>query len=404
MQNTQTVEPAEELNVRCEHYRACGGCSHQHIPYEDQVREKAQKLTEILAEAGVDVKVTPDLVKTSEDPWRYRNKMEFTFGRSKEGEMVLGMHRKGSYWKIVHIEDCWLVPERVNTLLKAVEAEANESGFPAYNPKSHHGFWRYLILRHSAHYDTVVACVITEYGDQAHTDFVEAMAKRLQDKFDWIRGFWWGVSGKVADVAIPDHLQHLGGPRDLVEKIGPFELRLHPTNFIQPNIRLAEVMYEDIKEFAALTGGETVYDLYCGFGIIAMYLAQNAARVYGLEIDPFNVDLGRQNLERLGMEHVRLQCGKVEDWLKSGVPWDGLGEPDLLVLDPPRAGMHKSVIKFLKRHPPKRMIYVSCNPTSLARDLGALLGPEVGYRMCGIQAYDMFPHTRHVETVVLLER
>jgi 23S rRNA (uracil1939-C5)-methyltransferase len=208
----------------------------------------------------------------------------------------------------------------------------------------------------------------------------------------------------VADVAIPDHLRHLGGEGHLRERIGPFELQLHPLNFLQPNLALAEQMYEDIRQLANLTGNEIVYDLYCGAGVIAMYLAAAAKQVQGLESDPFNVELGRANLARYGMGHVTLHCAKAEDWLSNAGGWQGQATPDIVVLDPPRVGMHKSVVEFFKQNPPARLIYVSCNPGSLARDLSLLTVPEVGYRVRSVQGYDMFPHTRHIETVVLLER
>lgn len=333
------------------------------------------------------------------DPWRYRNKMECTFGWH-DGKTVIGFHKKGSFYKIVDIEECLLVPEILVEILKKAKGLVNQSCIKPYNPKTHQGFWRHLILRHSKHYDEVMVICVTNCGFK---EAVQELCEKLFEAFPIkIKSFYWGISSKVADVATPQELYLLKGEPCLHERINSISLNIYPMNFIQPNLSQAKTIYEDIKSLVDEGLNRCAYDLYCGIGIIAMILAQRWDMVYGIDSDRQNIDSANENLLLMGRTNVKFLCGKVEDILCTSFHIKN-NKPDAIILDPPRAGLHKALFTSLANIRPRKIIYLSCNPRSLIHDTLIIL-KNLNYNVTHFKAYDMFPHTGHLETLTLLER
>ncbi len=390
--------PGARVEARCQHFGACGGCSIQDIAYDAQLEWKRQRLMTLMERVPAFGQVPVAIVGLTE-PWRYRNKMEFTFGQEGD-ELHVGLHRRGSFWKIVDIQDCLLIHPAVSQVLQTVRAAATQSRLPAYNPKTHVGFWRYLVVRCSRATGQLMVFCITNRGERLPVDRLASAVTKAHPE---VASFWWGVTSRVADVAVPESLTCLLGEETLEEQIGHVQIRIHPLNFIQPSVEQAERIYEGIAAAAGLSGWQMVYDLYCGVGAIGMYLARRAGRVIGIESEQNNVDLAMRNVQLNRLDNMIVVAGKVEVLLTTPAFRDA-PSPDLIVVDPPRAGVGKAVIGLLARLLPRRLIYVSCNPESLVQDLGALYIRTRAYRLTRVTAYDMFAHTQHMEAMVVLDR
>ncbi len=380
----------------CPYFTACGGCHLQDLAYDDQLALKRAALTQALAPLG---EVPPIELIGLEDPWRYRNKMEFTFG-DQDGTLVLGMHRLGSFWRIVDLEDCLLVPEPVAAVLATARQLARETELPAYNPRTHEGFFRHLILRQARSTGELLACLVTADGARA---VVETFAEALMRRHPAVRGCYWGINRKVADVAIPDELLLLRGAPHLEERVGPFRLRLTPFTFLQPSLAQAERIYDAIRATADFHRSGLAWDLYCGAGLVSFYLAQRATRVTGIELDARNVEAARANAAANGITNVTFLQGKVEDLLSASSA-GRLPPPGVIVVDPPRCGLHPHVIRGLASTSASQLLYLSCNARTLSRDVLLLCATAPAWRIAGVTAFDMFPQTTHVETLLRLER
>ena len=395
----------QRITARCQHFGRCGGCDLQHLDYAAQVAWKATQLAETLQHLGGLKALPPVMVAAMPEPWHYRNKMEFTFGA--EGErIVVGLHQHGSFQRIVELEHCWIAPELASQILHAVEEAANASGLPAYNPRTHQGFWRYLVVRVSRATGQALLMVVTTEGPPGggSREAVVRLAESVRRAVPQVTSVIWGISTRVSDVAQPERTEALVGPELLEERIGPLTLQIRSMNFVQPNIEQAEQLYEQLLAAARLTGGEAVYDLYCGLGVIALLVAPQAKAVYGIESDPENVALARANAERHGVTNVTFLCGTVEDLLLRRGLFRVGPRPDLVIVDPPRVGLHPEAIGPLLHAQAPRLFYISCNPASLARDLKAIVEREPRYRITRLQLFDFFPHTAHMEALVTLER
>jgi len=387
----------ERIPAPCPVFGSCGGCSLQDLRYADQLTLKQQRLLRALG--PLDPSLTVE-VRGLEEPWRYRNKAEFTFGQAPEG-VVLGYHAARSFWRIVDLDDCLLMPESVGGLLRDTRAVAREDGRPAYNPRTHQGFFRYLIVRASHATGKLLLCLVTTQSDRAS---VEAMADRLMRTHPEIAGFYWGLNLKLADVATPDELTLLRGSPYLEDRIGPFAVTFHPLNFVQPTPVQAARLYAALAELASDAPDGAAWDLYCGIGFVSFYLAAKFRTVYGIDNDPGNLELARLNASANRLANIQFHLGKAEDLLANKRFWLTEAKPELIVVDPPRSGLHASVISTLLAARPKQLLYVSCNAQALARDLAELLNAFPRYRIRRMLAFDLFPHTPHLELLTLLER
>jgi len=399
------IQQAEEavpgrVAPRCRHFGPCGGCSLQHLDYPAQVEWRRAMVADVLKKetGGKDL---PEIeVFSMEEPWGHRSKMEFTFGQ-EGGRITLGLHQRGSFQRIVDIEQCEIAHPEVSRLLQAIKEIA--AGFEAksYDPRRHEGFWRYAVVRSSRSTGQLMLVLVTYDGPRPP---LEAMAARLPERVPALKSLYWGVSNKVSDVAQPDRLERLFGPELLEDSVGPLRYSFGPSNFIQPNQVLVGKVYETIRARAALTGGQAVYDLYCGIGLISLGLAGDSKVVYGVESEQENVSFAEKNAALNGISNVIFLCGRVEDLLKGRALFRAGPAPDVIVLDPPRVGLHKEVYGPLLEARAPRLLYLSCNPASLARDLKILLERDPAYRVESLQMFDFFPHTVHAEVLATLVR
>lgn len=376
-------------NRICRHFGPCGGCSLQEMEYADQVELRRAWVTSLL---GREVEAIP-----MQNPWNHRSKMEFTFGQ--EGDQItLGLHQKGSFNRIVNIEQCEIAHPEASRLLRAIREAAARSSLSPYSNRRHEGFWRYAVIRVSHSTGELLLVLMTNEGPR---EPLKVMAKELAAEVPALKSFYWGVTAKLSDVARPDRLEHLYGARVLEDSIGPVRYVFGPANFLQPNHALAEKAYGAIRAGAGLTGREAVYDLYCGIGLIGLSLAAGAGEVHGVESEPENIGFAERNAEMNGISNARFYCGRVEDLIKGGALFRGGPAPDVIVVDPPRVGLHREVLAPLLDARAPRLVYLSCNPASLARDLKGLMP---AYRIESLTMFDFFPHTEHAEILAILTR
>jgi len=400
----------ERVAPRCRHFGPCGGCSLQHLDYPSQVEWRRAMAASVLQKETGGIHLPAIEVFPMEEPWGHRSKMEFTFsaeggpaygGGLHSGRITLGLHQRGSFQRIVDIEQCEISHPEVSRLLRAVKEIA--AGFEAksYDPKRHEGFWRYAVVRTSRAAGHLMLVLVTTDGPRPP---LEAMAAQLPKQVPALRSLYWGISNRVSDVAHPERLERLFGSEVLEDSVGPVRYSFGPSNFIQPNHALAGKVYETIRRNAALTGGQVVCDLYCGIGLISLILAGEAKVVYGVESEQQNVSFAERNAELNGISNAVFLCGRVEDLLKGRALFRAGPAPDVIVLDPPRAGLHKEVYGPLLEAKASRLLYLSCNPASLARDLKILLERDPAYRVESLQMFDFFPHTIHAEVLATLAR
>lgn len=386
------------VEAPCPYFGTCGGCSLQDISYSDQLALKRQRVLRALAPLGP---LLPDIpLIPMENPWRYRNKAELTFGFF-QNQLVLGYHRAGSFWEVVDLEDCLLLPESAAQVLREVRVLAQGSGLPAYDPKTHQGFFRYLIIRNSHTTGDVMVCLVTTAG---HDHVVEGLATELVSRLPFIQSVYWGINQRVADVAVPEKLILLRGTRYLKDQLGPFKLEIHPLSFLQPNSHQAHRMYEQLCRSIQSAHPRVVWDLYCGIGLVGFYLSRYANQVYGIDVEPHHLEMAKYNAALNGLNNISFQIGKTETLLLDRRFWLQEAKPDVVVVDPPRAGLHPQAISSLLAARPPLLIYLSCNAQSLVRDLQLLLNSFPRYKLSEMIAFDMFPQTPHIELLTVLNR
>jgi 23S rRNA (uracil1939-C5)-methyltransferase len=377
----------------CPYFGPCGGCAWQHVTYAAQVAAKEQIVREILAHlAGLrDLEILPILPMA--DPWRYRNKMEFTFHPAA----LLGLHRRGAFDKLVAIDACLVQPDAANVILRLVRDWAAASGLSLYDPRARAGLLRQVIIRVAASTGEIMVGLITTAPE---VPGARAMADLLLAALPGIAGILHGVNPGLSDGLPLTAVSLLAGRPYIVEEVAGIRFRIGLETFFQTNTAQAGRLVEVVETLADLTGGETVYDLYCGVGTFSLPLARRARRVHGVEITSAAVEAARENSAWNGISNVEFVAGDVRRELPDLVR--RAGRPDVLVLDPPRSGAGRRVMQKVIAAGPARIVYVSCNPTTLAADLSELV--RAGYAARLVQPLDLFPQTYHVECVVLLSR
>jgi len=375
------------------------------MAYEAQLSFKRAHIQEAMARIANLPEVPVREVIASDRPYAYRNKMEFSFSDRRwvlPSEMdqedvdrgfALGLHVPGTFHKVIDIEACMLQQETGNQILGLVKEYARQSGMPPYGLKSHEGFWRFLTLRHSFDSREWMVNVITA---REKGDVMEGLAEALSRRFQGIRTIVNNISARRAAIAVGEREITLRGDGTLKDRIGPYRFQISANSFFQTNPVGAEKLYQRVAEFAELTGSELVLDLYSGTGTIPIFLSGGARTVMGLEIEPSAVQDAERNCAANGIRHCRFVLGDIRESLSLLKI-----TPDVLIIDPPRAGMHKDVLAGVMSLAVKRVVYVSCNPATLARDLQAL---SRDYEVLEIQPVDMFPQTYHVEAVARLRR
>ena len=390
----------------CIHYGLCGGCKWQHLQYEKQLEYKRQQVIDNLERiAGLSLPEVPATLASPKTRY-YRNKLEFTFSPNRwlSGEEIrsgekfnrdgVGFHLPGKFDKILDIEMCHLQPEPSNAIRNEIRAFARKHGLSFYDLKAHNGFLRNLIVRTST---TGEVMIILQVGEDKPGALKELL-NHLTVTFPEISSLYYVINQKKNETFQDLDVKLFYGSPYITERIEHLEFRIGPKSFFQTNPEQAANLYRHAKGFAKLTGTETVYDLYSGTGTIALYMAQDAKKVIGIENIPEAVEDARVNSEINKVENVEFFTGDIRELLDDQAV-KRYGKPDIFILDPPRAGIHPEVNSMLLSLNPPKIVYISCNPATQARDL-ALLSKK--YEIEAVQPVDMFPHTQHVENIVSL--
>src|SRR4051794_23861058 len=383
----------QRVEAPCAHYPACGGCRFQDLAYDAQVATKEQWVADSLQRlAGLtDFPLEPIVPAASQ--FHYRNKMEYSFTQL-EAQPTLGLHKAGRWDEVLEIDKCWLTSGVGNAVRNRVREWAQEEKLPAYDQETHEGYLRHLVLREGRNTGQVLVQLVTSRGER----FDRERLIEILTEFPEVKSIHWSVNRGVAEVTnLPTEL--LWGEDAIEEEIGGLRFRVRPNAFLQTNTEMAEQLYGIAREFAQLAGGETVYDLYCGIGTIGLSMAASAMTVWGIEISEESVACAIENQELNGIGNAAFFAGNVGEVLRD--LQDRAGAPDVVVVDPPRAGLAGKALKRLGEIGAPRIVYVSCNPTTLAGDLKRL-SDDYGYSLVRARPVDMFPHTPHVECVALL--
>ena len=393
----------------CEHFGVCGGCKWQNLPYEEQLRFKREQVFDQLTRIGkLDLPPVAPTLGSAETTF-YRNKLEFTFaprrwmtyeevaaGGDIDAGAALGFHIPGRFDKVMDVHRCWLQPDPSNDIRLDTKRFCEEHGYSFYDIRQHSGLMRNLVIRTASTGEVMVIVVFAE-EDRPR---IAALLDHLRDRFPAITSLMYMVNAKLNDSTGDIDAVLWSGRDHIFEEMEGLRFKIGPKSFYQTNSRQAYELYKVARSFADLHGDETVYDLYTGTGTIANFVARHCARVVGIEYVPEAIEDAKHNSALNGIGNTAFFAGDMKDVLNDAFIARH-GRPDVVILDPPRAGVHEDVIATILRAAPRRIVYVSCNPATQARDLALLAGD---YRVTAVQPVDMFPHTHHVENVVRLER
>lgn len=405
----EIVKPSEDrLQPFCEHFGICGGCRWQPLPYDMQLKAKQQQVWDQLVRIGhLEI---PDIspILPSDKTKYYRNKLEFTFSNKRwiynnedpdsltdEERLGLGFHVGKFFDKVLDIKHCSLQPEPSNEIRLFIREYAVNHNLEFYNIRENTGFLRNIIVRNNQVGDVMLA-VCFAYDDQ---DKIVPMLDAIAAEFPQIKSLHYVINEKLNDsISDLDCILYKGDDA-IWETMGKLKFKIGPKSFYQTNSEQAYKLYSVAKEFAALTGNEVVYDLYTGTGTIAQFISDKASKVIGIEYVKEAIEDARINAEANGITNCTFFDGDMKDILTADFIKEH-GKPEVMIIDPPRAGMHPDVVKVIMEAAPERIVYVSCNPASQARDL-AMMSPM--YEITAVQPVDMFPHTMHVENVCALK-
>ncbi|MCL2610312.1 MAG: 23S rRNA (uracil(1939)-C(5))-methyltransferase RlmD [Defluviitaleaceae bacterium] len=369
----------------CEIFGICGGCQHQDISYEEELKLKEKEILELLSTynfkyEGID----------TAGPLEYRNKMEYSFGdESKDGDLALGLRKKRSFYEVVNSKTCNIVDNDFLDILYYTQNFFKERNVPFYHKKRHVGILRHLIIRKGHFTNELLVNIVT-----TSTTIEEEYAKGLKNLKPNVVSVLHTINNAISDVVKAEELRILYGRDYFTEKLLGLDFKISPFAFFQTNSRGAEVLYQNVINFAKNFKAETIYDLYCGTGTIGMLLSKNAKKVIGIDIVEESIMSAKYNQQLNGINNCEFIAGDVKEVITT------LKEnPDLVILDPPREGLHKKALAYVTELLPKSIIYVSCKATSLNRDLEVL---NTLYNIDKLKIVDMFPRTKHVETIAVL--
>ncbi|MEW5775004.1 MAG: 23S rRNA (uracil(1939)-C(5))-methyltransferase RlmD [Thermodesulfobacteriota bacterium] len=382
----------------CPHFGACGGCSHQDLGYDQQLHWKHLQVQETLARLGnlgeaAAAKVLPIL--PSPETRHFRNKMEFAFAGGAGERLSLGLRPRGSAEGLIDIETCQLQSPQSARIVNAARDFCRTTGFPAYDPARDSGLWRHLVVREGKGTGQCLVHCITAPWRQA-AEAVEALADHLHAAFPTLTSFVHSTRRNRLAVAQGEVQRFATGPGHIFENLGPFTFRISPDAFFQTNTQAAHLLYTAALELGRLDPGWTVWDLYCGSGGLTLYAAKACHKAVGFEADPRSVEDALANAADNGVPNCEFHAVDVLHAL-SQAPY----APDAVILDPPRSGLHPDGVRELLRLAPRRIVYVSCNPATLARDLAAL---KERYALAAARPVDLFPHSPHIECAACLDR
>ncbi len=384
------------IEPRCPHFDVCGGCKWQFLPYPEQLKTKEQQVKDALERIG---RLSSDCVEPilgCEEPWYYRNKMELSFGTSPEGEVMLGFFPTGYHYEVFDVKACFLQSELMVEIVQKVRAFAQEQKLTVYNSHTHEGLLKTLTVREGKNTGEVMVILTTSTGlFEVQDAFTALFADDPR-----ITSVYWNSVYQVPGQPTWTEQTRLHGKPTLTEALilengKRLEFDILPQAFFQTNTLQAQRLYSTVLDFAELSGQETVFDLYCGTGTIGLFCAHQAKQVLGVEVNESAVDNARSNAQRNGIANASFFLGSVEERLSSLTE-----RPDVVIVDPPRAGLGEKVVATVAAFKAPRLVYVSCNPATFARDVQQFL--TLGYVLEKVKPVDMFPHTAHIECVARL--
>ena len=407
------VKPSDvRCKAQCRHFGVCGGCKWQILPYAEQLKYKQQQIVDNLTRIGKIELPEISPILGSKHIYEYRNKLEFTCADRKwlpweeieaaggldkiDSSYGLGFHIPNCFDKVLDIDECHLMPDINNRIRNGVREYARAHGMTFYNEHTHEGQLRTLILRNNHKGELML---IVSFGEKVNQDCLNLL-EYLHQEFPEIISLLYVENEKYNDTIGDLDVKVYFGQDHIIETMEGLQFKVGPKSFYQTNTEQAYELYKVARDFAGLTGDELVYDLYTGTGTIANFVARQAKQVIGIEYVPEAIEDAKVNSKINGIENTLFFAGDMKDILNDDFV-STYGKPDVIITDPPRAGMHEDVINVILNAAPKRVVYVSCNPATQARDLQLL---DEKYKVTKVQPVDMFPHTQHVENVVLLEK
>ncbi len=392
----EILEPSPERREPvCPVAKQCGGCQLQHLSYDGQLAYKTKEVQDDLERIGgiKNIKVKPAL--GMDDPWRYRNKAQFPVGKGKEG-CSIGFYAKRSH-RIIDTEKCFLQNECNDEILLIIRNFLNEFQISLYDEETHQGLVRHILTRIGKNSGEIMVCIVINGKKLPHSDI---LVKRLKN-IDGIVSIVLNVNKEKTNVILGSKIISLWGKDTITDSIDGIQFEISPLSFYQVNPIQTEVLYKKALELADLTGEETVLDLYCGIGTISLFFARKAKKVFGVEIVPEAIADARKNAERNNITNVEFRVGAAEEVIPRLYDENGM-KADIVVVDPPRKGCDEKLLQTILKMQPKKIVYVSCNPATLARDLKILA--DGGYAAREVQPVDQFCHSTHVEVVCLLSK
>ncbi len=389
-------ESDDRVEPPCDVYYKCGGCQLQHMSYQMQLDMKQKQVKYNMKKIGhlEHVPVHPTI--GMDDPWRYRNKVQIPVGQKEDGELKTGFYQKRSH-NIIDMDTCLIQDEMNDRMVETVRRIASKLGISAYDEQTHRGTLRHIMVRTGQNTKDIMVVIVTKTKKLPHQD---KLIDEIRDAFPNVKSIVHNVNSAKTNVILGKQTNVIYGDEYIYDTIGDIKFMISPLSFYQVNPTQTKALYDQALQYADLRGGETVIDAYCGIGTISLFLAQKAKKVYGVEIVPEAVTDAKKNARLNKMDNADFYVGQAEELM----PWwrnQGL-RPDVIVVDPPRKGCDEELLKAMLDMEPERIVYVSCNPSTLARDLRVL--EDGGYETQEVQPVDMFPQTSHVECVTWLEK
>ncbi|TRM11584.1 23S rRNA (uracil(1939)-C(5))-methyltransferase RlmD [Lentibacillus cibarius] len=387
----------ERVEPPCDVFYKCGGCQLQHMSYDAQLTMKQDQVRNTLKKIAhlEHVQVHPTI--GMKDPWRYRNKVQMPVGAKADGELITGFYQKRSHRIIEGMETCIIQDEENDRMVEAVRRIADRLGITAYDEETDQGVLRHIMVRTGEETNDAMIILVTRTQKLPHRD---ELVKELTGTYPHIKSIVHNINDKQTNVILGKKTEIVWGDAYIYDKIGDVTFAISPQSFYQVNPKQTKVLYEKAMEYAQISSTDTVVDAYCGIGTISLFLAQQAKQVYGVEVVPEAVEDAKKNATLNGITNAAFYVGEAEKvmswWTAQGM------RPDVIVVDPPRKGCDEELLKAMTDMQPERIVYVSCNPSTLARDLRIL--EDSGYEVKEVQPVDMFPQTMHVECVSWLEK
>lgn len=391
------IVPSEQrVESKCPVAKKCGGCTLQHLSYDSQLKYKQEKVRDCVMRIGGLENAPMEPIVGADEPYFYRNKAQFPVGTDKDGKPVIGFYRKRSHDVVPNTECC--IQATVNApIMKCIEKFLSDNGVSAYNEETGKGLVRHVFTRIGFVTKEVMVCIVINGNKLPKADeLAKLLAPVIEAEGFVLKSLCLNINSKNTNVILGEQCLSVFGELFIEDYIGDIKYRISPLSFYQVNPAQTYKLYSLAAEYAGLTGNEVVWDLYCGIGTISLFLSKKAKQVYGVEIVPEAIEDAKQNAKLNGIENAEFYVGASEDVAPS------LPKPDVIVVDPPRKGCDEKLLATIIDNAPKRLVYVSCDPATLARDLKFLC--ENGYLVEKVRPVDQFCHTMHVETVVLMSR